>query len=928
MPSCNQLYLNWKIVFFVILLWGLIPALVHAQEVQENEIQALIVPIDSTRTILPDSTLTTPVDSTLISLADTIQPKKDKIDAEIRYSAQDSIVFLGNGTGFLFGQGEVTQNDINLKADYIRVKMDSSIVYARGVPDSLGVIVGDPVFMEGQTQYSSKEMTYNLKTRKAFIRQGVTQQGEGYVLSERTKKDENDILYLEKGKYTTCDDHDCPHFYLSLSKGKMKTGKYVVSGPAHLVIAGVPLPLVIPFGFYPFTDTYSSGILMPSYTDDLTRGFGLLNGGYYFAINDYVDLELRSEIYTKGTWALNGTSTYVKRYKFRGSFGVNYREDVTGEKDMPDYSKAKNLSINWNHSQDAKANPYSTLSASVNFTTSGYNRSNIQNYHRPDLNAANTTSSSVSYSKRFPKIPALNIATNVMVSQRTKDSTISLTLPNLTVGYSSTKPFKRKSPIGNERWYEKITMSYSGSFSNSIQTKEDKLLTSSFARDWQNNVRHAIPISATFNLFNNINITPSINYEERWNFRSYQKSWDVANQRELIDTINGFNRAYQFNTNISASTKLYGFFTPLIGKKYVQQIRHVMTPTIGFSYNPDFGEPMWNNYYSYIEQRPNVDNPSIYDEREVFYSRYGESFPSRGESRSITYSLANNIEMKVPNLNDTIGNEATKKISLIDQLSISGNYNFAADSMNWSNIAVNLRIKVGKKTISLSGAFDPYMYALDSRGNPVRVNELRWNHGKFPKFLGSSQSFSHTINNDTFNKLLGKKDKSTTNENKNNETIDGMTGETDIYSKGVEDLNAFNTPQAETEVDGDGYEKVKIPWSININYNVTYARADFNKDKMEHNMKFTHNFGMSGNISLGNNWSANGNMSYDFQAKKISQLNLGVRRNLHCWSMSANFVPIGIYKTYNFHIGVNASMLQDLKYEKHNRPQAEKINWY
>ena len=921
MPSCKQLYLNRKTSIFIILLWGLMPVWGLAQENQVNMMPAIVIPTDSTQTA--------PVDSVLQTLpADTTQTvkKKEKIDAEIQYSAKDSIVFLANGTGFLFGEGDITYKKINLKADYIRVKMDSSTVYAKGVVDSLGTVVGSPIFSEGETEYASKEMTYNLETRKAFIRQGVTQQGEAYILSSKTKKDENDILYLTGGMITTCEDHDHPHFGLNLSKAKMLPGNYVVFGPAHLIVADVPLPLIVPFGFFPFSTQYSSGLLMPSYADDLSRGFGLLNGGYYFAINDYVDMELRSEIYTKGTWAISGNSTYIKRYKFRGGFSASYREDVMGEKDMPDYSKTKNLNIRWNHSQDAKANPYSTLSASVNFATSGYNQSNINSYYRPELNSANTTSSSVSYTKRFPTIPALNIATNVMVSQRTKDSTISMTLPNLTVGYSSTKPFKRKNPIGKERWYEKITTSYSGSFSNSITTKEDKLLTSSFARDWRNEVRHSIPISATFNLFNNINITPSINYEEKWYFRSFKKSWDIDNKKEITDTINGFNRAYQFSTGVSASTKLYGFYTPLIGKKYVQQIRHVMTPTIGFSYRPDFGDPMWNNYHSYIRQTSNADALSGYNEQEIFYSRVGESFPSRGESRSMTFSLANNLEMKVPNLRDTTTNESTKKISLIDQFSVNGGYNFAADSMNWSPFSATLRLKIGKnKTINLNGAFDPYMYGLNSSGAPVRINELRWNHGKFPKFLGTSQSLSYTLNNDTFKKIFNKDKKTESKGDENKDTSDGNEEDTASTNRNTSNNNASKNKE---NIDTDGYEKVDIPWNINISYNVRYQNTEFNKEKMEFNMGFTHNLDFSGNISLGKNWSANSSVSYDFKAKQFSYTSISVKRNLHCWSMSANFVPFGRYKTYNFHIGVNASMLQDLKYDKQNRPQMETINWH
>ena len=488
--------------------------------------------------------------------------KPNQIDAEIVYSAQDSIVFYGNGTGFLHGKSDIKYKNINLKADFVRIKMDSSLVYAHGTLDSIGQKVGEPVFSEGETEYASRELTYNLKSKKGFIRQAVTQQGEGYVISDKTKKTNGDLLCIAGGKYTTCDNHDHPDFYLSLSKAKVKPGGYIVTGPAHLVIADVPLPIFIPFGFFPFTDKYSSGVLMPTFVDELTRGIGLTNGGYYFALNNYFDLELRGDIYTKGTKAIAATSSYTKRYKYRGNLNISYREDITGEKDMADYSKANNMSIRWSHSQDQKANPYFTLSSSVNFSTSGYNRSNIDSYSRPELNSENTKGSSVSFSQRFPESP-FNISGSMLINQRTKDSTISLTLPNISISMSRIYPLKRKNAVGKERWYEKISMSYSGTLANSIDTKEKLLLTSSLSRDWRNGMRHTIPVSTTFNLLKYINVSPTINYNERWYLQSIDKEWDNANQKVVSDTTNGFHRVYDFNMGVSASTKLYGFYIPI-----------------------------------------------------------------------------------------------------------------------------------------------------------------------------------------------------------------------------------------------------------------------------------------------------------------------------------------------------------------------------
>jgi len=876
------------------------------------------------------------------SVATATTPPKNSsaVDAQIDYTANDSIVLFADGTGLLYGQGDVTYKQINLKADYIRVKMDSSILFARGMPDSLGVVSGKPEFTEGERSFNSNELSYNLKTKRAFVRQAVTQEGEGYIISERTKMNEDQLLSIYHGKYTTCDNHDCPHFYLAISKGKVKTGEYIVSGPAQMYLADMPLPLIIPFGYFPFNKSYSSGLLMPSYADEMTRGLGLINGGYYFAINNYVDAEIRSEIYTRGTWALSLTSSYLKRYKYRGTVNVSYREDVTGEKDMPDYNKAKNLNISWQHSQDAKADPYSTLSASVNFSTSGYNRSNINSYYNPQANSQNTKSSTIQFSKRFPRIPSLNITGNIGINQTTRDSTISMTLPNLSIAYSSTKPFKRKNPMGNERWYEKITISYSATFENSInRIKEDRLLKSSFKRDWENGFKHSIPISATFNLFNYINISPSISYTGRLYTRSVQRSWDEVLGKEMRDTTNGLFYVQDFSFTVSASTKVYGYFVPIKGIKKLlglDMVRHVITPSIGFSWRPDFGTPFWKYYDSYTRLTPNRDNPAIYDEAQVIYSYYeGMKYgiPGRGRSQNLNFSLGNNLEAKFVNKNDTTGKKPYNVVSLIDNFSLSGSYNMAADSFKLSTIGAQLRIKFGKfYTLNLSTSLDPYDYALNRDSLPVRVNRFTWKEGRFPRWSGVGSSFSYTLNNDTFKKLFSKKDKTKDTPATDSAEEDApLNAGLDVSMNDLTQQQAGEEQKNENTADYDGYEKVAIPWSVGISYSVmvhpSTKKEDFIYEKMRYKNIFTHNLSMSFSLGLGQNWSANTSVTYDFDAKKFSSMTFNVRRNLHCWSMSASFVPFGIYKSYNFHIGVNAAMLQDLKYDRQSR-NPNKITWY
>lgn len=904
--------------YIILFLWLALPTLSYSQNTNTAILKDSVVKeIDSTSNTIKDS----------IKLISKKQ-KPNQIDAEINYKAKDSIVFLGNGTGLLHGETDITYKSINLKADFVRVKMDSSLIFAHGTIDSLGARIGDPVFNEGNTDYNSKELTYNLRTKKGYIRQAVTQEGEGFIISDRTKKTDTDVLCIAGGKYTTCDNHDHPDFYLSLTKGKVKPGSYVVSGPAYLVVQDVPLPIIIPFGFFPFTDKYSSGILMPTFEDELTRGFGLKNGGYYFAINDYMDMEIRGDIYSKGTWAMNATTTYRKRYKYSGNFNFDYREDVTGEKDLADYSKRNSLSIRWSHSQDAKANPFRTLSASVNFATSGYNQNNINTYANTAITSQNTSGSSISFSQRFPESP-FNLSGSVLINQISRDSTINLSLPNISISMSRIYPLKRKNAVGKERWYEKISMSYSGTLANSITTKEYKLLSSSLSKDWKNGMKHSIPVSASFNILKYINISPSIQYNERWYLTSISKSWDNAKQEVVIDTINGFNRVYDFSTGVSASTKLYGFFIPIrsiFGDK-IDRIRHVVTPSIGLSYRPDFGESQWGFWDTMNKTIIDKNSLTGYRNEEVLYSRYEGSLygsPETGKSGNVNFSVGNNIEMKVRNDKDTTGTKPFNTISLIDNLSVSGSYNMAADSMKWSNFSSNIRIKIGKSySLSLSGAFDPYRYALNSQGEPVRVNQLRWNHGQLPRFLGTSTSYSYTLNNETFKKIFkGKTAKGDSKENSTTET----NAEND---QTVENTPSDNPAKNGQKISEDGYTKLAIPWSISLNYSIRYSQTnEFNYNKMDYKMDFTHNFSASGNLALTDKWKMNASTSYEFKTKEFTSVSINITRDLHCWSMSGSMVPFGRYKSYSFRIGVNSSMLADLKYDKQSGYSSNNTTWY
>lgn len=867
---------------------------------------------------------------------DTTKNSDEQFDAEIAYSAADSIVFFGDGTGFMYGNTKIQYKEMNLtEASYVRVLMDSTTIFAYSTADSTGVLSGKPIFKDASSEYTSNEIAYNFRTKRGFVKQAVTQEGDGYIISKRTKIIDNASLNIADGKYTTCDLHDHPHFYLSLSKAKVKPGEFIVTGPAHLVLLDIPLPVALPFGFFPFNTNYSSGIEMPSFDTEFSRGYGLTNGGYYFAINDYVDMSIKGDVYSKGTWGLNLTSNYLNRYKYNGGISISYREDVTGEKDLPEYNKSKNLSIRWSHSQSPKVNPFRTFSASVNFTTSGYNRSNINSYYS-QVNAENTKSSSVSFSQRFPNNP-FSITANFGIDQRTRDSTISLTLPNVSISMNRINPLKRKNRVGKERWYEKISLSYSGTISNSITAKESKILSSSFVNDWRNGMQHNIPVTASFNLFNYITITPSFSYKERWYLNSIERTWDEEAKRPVDARMKGFKRVYDFNTNISANTTLYGIYTPnrkLFGDKIVA-IRHKLDPSIGLGYTPDFGDPKWGYWDSYLKTYADPNDNTRTLSEEVYYSRYENSLygsPGRGKSGNVFFTLSNNLEMKMKNEKDTTGMKPTKIVSLIDQFSIGSGYNMAADSMQWSNFSGNLRIKLGKSyTLSLSGSFDPYMYGLSADGKTVkRINQLRWNHGKLPHFLGTSLSYGYTFNNATFKRKGGNTESEGDGEGKQGSFENDPNNPNSDHSLNTV-KKGTNKKTKTSDVDDDGYEKVDIPWSLTVNYSVRFGDGNkFDYDKMEYNRKFTHNLNLNGNIQLTPGWQVSGTTSYDFEAKQFTYTSFNVSRNLHCWTLTGNFVPFGRYKTYNFRIGVNSSMLQDLKYEKQgNRSSSmNNITWY
>ena len=859
-----------------------------------------------------------------------MRARSNGIDAPVKYSAEDSLVYdAESGTAYLYGNSKVDYENMKLTSDKVHMNLDKSTVRATGTVDSTaeGGIKGKPVFTMGKDEYKSDTMAFNFKSKKGLIKGVYTEQQDGFLSGEVGKRDSTGSIYLQHGRYTTCDKPH-PDFYIALSRAKVRPGKDVVFGPAYLVVADVPLPLAIPYGFFPFSKKYSSGFIMPSYGDESDRGFYLRDGGYYFAISDKWDLKLLGEIYTKGSWGVSAASNYRKRYRYSGSFLFSYQDSKTGDKGLPDFAEQESFKIQWNHRQDPKANPYSSLAASVNFATSSYERNNLNSMYNPQTLTQSTRTSSVSWSTGFSSI-GLSLSATTNLAQNMRDSSIQITLPDLNISLSRFYPFKRKHLVGKERWYEKISMSYTGQLANSISTKEDKLLHSNLIKDWKNAFQHTIPVQANFTLFNYINVTPSFNFTDRMYSKKVTRGWDNTLQKEVVrDTTYGFHNVYNWSMSVGASTKLYGFWVPnrkLFGDK-IQAIRHVITPQVSFSYSPNFGARRYGYYdsYQYTDASGNV--------KLVEYSPYQDelySVPGKYKTEMISWDVSNNIEMKIKSDKDTTG---YKKISIIDELGASMSYNAAADYHRWSDLSMRLRLKWWKNyTFSMNAQFATYAYELDANGKPYVGNHTEWGYGRLPRFQGMSQNFSFTLNPEKLKKWFGRKD----DKDDDKVSVDSDGPDTNIESNMDDDLEKGKYAAKKkrgniAETDDDGYMSFNMPWSLTIGYGITMREntaGRFNTKTMRYPYKFTQTLNFSGNIRISDGWNINFSSGYDFENHAMSMTTASLSRDLHCFNMSASVV-LAPYTSYNFTFRCNAATLTDaLKYDKRSGI-TNAVQWY
>ena len=848
------------------------------------------------------------------------------IEAPVKFTANDSIVYDAiTKDAFLYGESKVDYQDMNLSSEKVQMNLNNSLVYATGAVDSTETkgMKGTPVFKMGSDQYESDTINYNFKSKKGYINNVYTEQEDGYIRSQHAKRDANGNLYLEHGTYTTCDEEH-PDFYISLSKAKVRPGKDVVFGSAYLVVADVPLPLAIPYGFFPFTKSYSSGLIMPTYGDESSRGFYLRDGGYYFAVNDKWDLKLLGEIYTKGSWGLSAASNYKKRYRYSGSLYISYMNSKTGDKGIDD-TQNEDFKVIWSHRKDPKSNPFSTLTASVNFATSSYESNNLTSMYNPTSLTQSTRTSSLSYSTTFSSL-GMTISSTTNIGQYMRDTTISLTLPNLNVMVTKFYPFKRKKAVGQPKWYEKISMSYTGDLRNEILTKESQLLHSSLLKDWKNGIKHTIPISGEFSLFNYLNLTPTINLTDRMYTTKVVRTWDAAKNREALETVQGFYNIYDWNLSLTATTKLYGFWVPsrkVFGNKF-DRIRHVLTPTVTFSYSPDFTDDRFG-YVDYYQKTDANGNVSL-----VKYSPFSTNIfgvPTNEMAGRITLSLSNNIEMKMRNKEDSL-----KKISIIDELGLRTSYNLADKQRPWDNLTMSIRLKWWKHyTFNLNAVFATYAYDLDENGKPYIGTHTEWSRGRFGRFQGMTQNFNLTLNPEKLRKWFGGGDKK--DDEEDDDDHEGI--DTDLESNVDTELTrgqygAKKREKGKAETDDDGYMMFGMPWSLTFGYSISMREntsGKFNTKTMRYPYKFTQTLNVSGNVRLSDGWNINFTSGYDFEYKKLSMTTASLSRDLHCFNMSCSVV-LAPYTSYNFTFRCNASTLTDaLKYDKRSG-QSNAVRWY
>ncbi|NCQ15390.1 MAG: LPS-assembly protein LptD [Flavobacteriales bacterium] len=836
---------------------------------------------------------------------DTLKTKKKEfLEHIVDYSAKDFTTFNQKKQKlYLFNEAEITYGDMNIKAGNIIIDYSKNEVYAKGITDSLGEYSQAPVFKQGSNVVEPDSILFNTKTQKALIYNSKTEQSGGTVIAEITKKENDSVYFIARGIYTTSEDLDDPEYYILLRKAKVVPGKKIVTGLANLFIYNVPTPLGLPFGFFPQSEKQTSGILFPTFGEQNQRGYFLQNGGYYFAINDYVDLSVLGDYYTNGSYGFRLESNYALRYKFRGNFAFRYENLINSERGFPDYSKSTVYNLRWSHSQDGKSNPNSRFSASLNLGSSTFYRTSLNQVNSGNF-LNNTLSSSVSYSKSYPGDPQVNYSLTATHSQNTNTEQINMTLPTFQGSVGRIFPFAPKTGA-KKGIIQNINFQYNIRGENRIQTTDSLFFKKEMFRDAKAGFQHTIPLSTNFKVFKYFSLSASTNYNEVWTFKTIKKSFDQIENSTVTETINGFDSFRTYNFSTSLGTTIYGMFNfKREGKTpKIQAIRHVMRPSISYNINPAF-----DKFYETFE----VVSADGLTTQDVEYSRFEEGIfgaPNKNFSSSMGISLSNNFEAKVKD-KDSSATEA-KKIILLNNLNFSTSYNFAGDSLQWSPLRVSggTQLFKNKMNINFGATLDPY--ALDNNNNKI---------DKFNIDNGGSL-FRLTSANLTLNYSLSSKGKDSKDKNKEGieENLRGGGRDDDLF--GLPD--GTTTSRFDEEDKKGNNEKMsqfynfKIPWSVRLAYAVNYSNSRRQNEISSHSLMF------SGDIELSPKWSLGVSSGYDLKNQGFTYTQFRFERDLLSWRMNFSWVPFSSRASWYFFIGIKSSILKDLKYDKRNQPDIQ-----
>ena len=814
------------------------------------------------------------------------QKKKSSIESQIDRSCNDSTIqdFSKNKI-YYYGGAVIKYDDIEIQADYVEFDFEKHTVFAKGMPDSTGKIVGKPVFSQAGQKYLTDEMTFNFDTKKGVIRKVFTEDAQGYLHGDRIKKMDDGKINIRSGSFTTCSNQDHPHYEFHFNKAIVIPDDKIVAKMMYFKLEETPLPVAIPFALIPNSKGQRSGIIIPSFGESANRGFYFENGGYYWAINEKMDLQLIGDIYTRGSWAVKPTFRYVNRYKFNGSLAASYAINKVGVEGSADYTESTDFKIRWVHKQDAKARPKSSFSADVYIVSNNYNKYNAISTTEY---LSNTFQSSIAYQTNFAN--KLYLTVNGSHSQNTLTHQMTITLPEITLSMNRLYPLKNVGKPGKKHWYSELNLNYTGNAKNYISMADSLFFVNGWLDHMQNGMQHRVPINLPIKLFKHFTWTTSVNLTDKMYLQYYEKSWDIDTAGVgyvRTDTIPHFRNVFTYDASSNITTKLYGMLS--FKKGPIRAIRHVFTPTIGFSFNPDYSDKMWDYYSSYIDGN-GVEQVYSYFQGSIYGAPPGQ------RSGRITYSLSNNLEIKVPSKKDTI--TGLKKVTLIENLTLSGNYDLAKDSLNWSYLSISGRTTLFKNlSIQYSSTWDPYI--LDSTGQKnLNKFEFDVNNRLFrKKSVSWNFSASYSLNNKTFKK----KDKGKTKEEK------PIVSAPNASEEELNDIH--NNP--------NGYIDWSTSWSLSLSYNLRISNTPTYINYILNDYRTTvQTISISGDVSLSPKWKVSAQTGWDFETKKISYTSLTIYRDLHCWEMRFNVIPYGTYKSWNFQINVKAAALQDLKLTK------------